>query len=242
MRRFVAPHNALFYAHANQTTLASGLRTAFERWGAQAPAIIADYFKTATNLCLEAVMDKAAIVAEKNEGDRAVPEYAEASGVPIPMLEALLRTAPLPTHHSFRSTFLRLYFDRVVALSSLGTGLGILGATGLGLAAGTALVNPAGALTATGAVLAAVGGGYLGASTVIQKNRYGDQVIGQLQSGASLVREITECDLVVFGHTHVEVNDPHYINLGSFGFGRKRRPFLLIDRDGRPERGYLPAS
>ena len=242
MRRFVAPHNAHFYAHANQTTLASGLKTAFERWGARAPAVVADYVTTATHLCLEAMKDKTAVLAERKEGDRLVPEYAQKSGVPIPAIEALLRTAPLPTHHSFRSTFLRLYFDRLFALSALGTGLGILGAAGLGLATGAALFNPVGALTTTGALLAAVGGGYLGASTAIQKNRYGDQVIGQLHRGAALVREITECDLVVFGHTHVEVNDPNYVNLGSFGFGRKRRPFLLVDQKGRPERAYQSVS
>lgn len=242
MRRFVAPNDALFFAHANQTTLASGLKTAFDRWGHRAPAVIVDYFKTAIDLCLEALTNKDAILAERSAGDLSVSEYAKKSGVPIPVIEALLRTAPAPTHHSFRSMFLRLYFDRVFAICSLATGLGLLGGAGLGLAAGTSLINPLGALTVTGSLLAAVGGGYLTANTAIQKNRYGDQVIGQLHRGAALVREITACDLVVFGHTHVEVNEPAYVNLGSFGFGRKRRPYLLIDRQGRPERSYHPAG
>jgi hypothetical protein len=137
---------------------------------------------------------------------------------------------------------LRLYFDRVLATASLTSGLGILSAAGLGLLTGTTLMSPAGALTTTGALLSTLGGGYLVASTTKQKNRYGDQVIGQLHSAAALVRQITECELVVFGHTHVEVNAPGYVNLGSFGFGRSRRPFLLVDREGRPERSYLPVN
>lgn len=240
MRRFVAPNDAFFFAHKNQTTLASGLKTAFDRWGPRAPFVIFDYFKTAIDLCRETAMDKNCISAEKSAGDQSVPAFAEECGVPIQTIEALLRNAPMPTHHSFRAMFLRLYFDRLLAIGSLATGLGLLGGAGLGLAAGTTLVNPLGALTVTGSLLTAVGGGYLAANTAIQKNRYGDQVIGQLHQGAALVRETTGCDLVVFGHTHVEVNEPDYVNLGSFGFGRKRRPYLLIDRQGRPERYYHP--
>lgn len=242
MRRFVAPNEALFFAHANQTTLASALKTAFDRWGFGAPAVIVDYFKTATSLCLETMKDKDTVQAEKRAGERSLLDFSQESGVPLPVLKALVRSAPMPTHHSFRSMFLRLYFDRVLAATSLTSGLGVLCGVGLGLASGTALVSPLGALTKAGALLSAVGGGYLAASTGIQKNRYGDQVIGQLHRAASMVRETTACDLVVFGHTHVEVNDPNYVNLGSFGFGRKRRPYLLVGRDGRPERAYQPAG
>ncbi len=240
MRRFVAPHDALFFAHANQTTPISGLKKAFERWGVAAPAVVLDYFKTATNLCYETVLHRSAIEAERTAGNRALPACADQSGVPTPVLEALLRLAPAPTHHSLRSTFFRLYFDRVLAAGALGTGLSLLGAAGLGLATGAALVSPLGALTTTGALLSAVGGGYLAASTTIQKNRYGDQVIGQLHEAAQLVQHVTDSSLVVFGHTHVEVNEPNYVNLGSFGFARKRRPFLMVTRDGRPERVYHP--
>ena len=40
-------------------------------------------------------------------------------------------------------------------------------------------------------------------------------VIGQLGAAAHKVRAITESDLVICGHTHVEVNAPGYVNLGT---------------------------
>src|SRR5690606_8448402 len=43
MRRFVAPHDALFFAHANQTTMTSGVTKAFKKWGPKAPLVILDY-------------------------------------------------------------------------------------------------------------------------------------------------------------------------------------------------------
>src|SRR5690606_10053702 len=115
MRRFVAPHDALFFAHKNQTTPIAGLRTAFEKWGSRAPWIIADYFKTAAQLCLEAAYDKRTILKEKSSGNEQVDPYAAHWGMTVPSIQALLDLAPVPTHHSFRATFLRLYFDRIAA-------------------------------------------------------------------------------------------------------------------------------
>ena len=239
MRRFVAPHDALFLAHKNQLTPTTGLRTAFEEWGSRAPWVIFDYFKTATQLCLEAAYDKRTILSERSLGDRQVDPYSARSGVSAPSIMALLDLAPKPTHHSFRSTFLRLYFDRIFAAAALGAGLSMLSTAGLGALTGSALISAPGTLTTAGALLATLGGGYLTSNTLMQKNRYGDKVVGQLADAAHAVRAITKSDLVVLGHTHVEVDEPGYCNLGSFGFGRRGRPYLLVSRDGKPERRHL---
>jgi UDP-2,3-diacylglucosamine pyrophosphatase LpxH len=239
MRRFVAPHDALFLAHKNQLTPTSGLRTAFEKWGSRAPGIIVDYFKTATELCMEAAYDKRTIVSERSSGDGQVDHYSARSGVPASSILALLDLAPQPTHHSFRSTFLRLYFDRIFAAAALGAGFTMLGTAGLGTLAGSALISAPVTLTTAGALLATLRGGYLATNTLTQKNRYGDKVVGQLGQAAHAVRKITQSDLVVFGHTHVEVDEPGYCNLGSFGFGRRGRPYLLVSREGKPERAHL---
>lgn len=239
MRRFVAPHDALFFAHANQTTLSSGLRTAFRRWGPKAPMVIVDYMKTASVLCAEALQHSGLVKEDKATGDLALAAHARKSQVPVDALRELLNLAPIPTHHSFRSTFRRLYFDRVVAACALAAGVGALSTAGLGLATGTALITGSGTLTGIGSLLSTVGGGYLIVNTALEKNRYGDRVIGQLADAAEKVRTTTGSSLVVFGHTHVEVERPGYLNLGSFGYGRKGRPYALINRDERIERRHL---
>lgn len=242
MRRFVSPNDAIVFAHANQVTPASGLKQAFDKWGFYAPVVIANYFRTAFTLCFEAVAHKQSVAVEKHQGSARLDAYAQQNAYESETLQALIDLAPVPTHHHFSSTFLRLYFDRILAGSSLATGMALLGASGLSLGAATLgvapLVTAGGELTATGALLSLAGGGYLTQNISRNKNRYGDKVIGQLGEAAQGIRQVTGSQLVVMGHTHVEVDEPDYVNLGSFGFGQKR-PYLYVATDGTHERRYL---
>ncbi len=239
MRRFISPNDAHFFAHVNQVTPSSGLKTAFEKWGVRAPLVIVDYFRTAITLCVEAAGHKSLVSAERLQGEGRLLQHAQHTQLHPEILEALLRLAPLATHHDLSSTFLRLYFDRILAGTALATGVGLLGSAGLAAALSTtAIVTAGGALTSSGLLLTLLGGGYLTHSIGRDKNRYANAVIGQLGDAAQRVREVTESRLVIMGHTHVEVDVPGYVNLGSFGFGR-RRPYLMVDTNGKHERRYL---
>lgn len=234
MRRFVSPNDALFFAHANQTTPASGLKTAIEKWGLGAPRVIYNYFELAVGLCLEGGLHKERVAKDKELGDGRLSSFAKEVQLNSSMLEELLRISPPATHHSFRRVFLRLYFDRIFAGLSLSTGLSLLAASGLALPSAT---------LGSSALLTLLGGSYLAHDVIRNSNRYGDAVIGQLQEAAHLVRQATQSSLVVLGHSHVEVDEPGYSNLGSFGFPRGDRPYLLVSRNGKPERRHLsPAS
>ncbi len=240
MRRFVAPNDAFIFAHKNQTTMSSGVSTAFAKWGPKAPLVIARYFGTALTLCGEAALHKGLVSQERDLGQARLSSYAASQKVTEEAARALVELAPSPTHHSFREMFLRLYFDRVFAAGSLICGATMLTSAGLGAALGAVpLLSVAGGLTAGGAILSAVGAGYLATSVSQKKNRYGDAVIGQLHSAAGQVREVTDARLVVFGHSHVEVDEPGYVNLGSFAFGRKGRPYLLVDTQGHHEKQWV---
>lgn len=237
MRRFVAPNNAFLFAHKNQTTMSSGVTEAFKHWGPQAPLVIARYFKTALLLWAEATLKKKTVIKEKHQGNLRLAEYALVQQVPAAALKALLDDVPSPTHHSGRELFLRLYFDRVLAATSLTIGSTLLLSAGLGLALGAVpLVTSAGTLTSAGAILSALGTGYLTSNVRKKKNRYGDAVIGQLATAAQKISEVTDARLVILGHSHVEVDETNYVNLGSFGYGRGGRPYLLIDAQGRREK------
>lgn len=239
MRRFISPNDAHFFAHANQITPSSGLKMAFDKWGFRAPVVIANYFHTAISLCVEATEHQALVSAERLQGEGRLEQHAEHTRHDPEILRALLNVAPPATHHDFSSTFLRLYFDRILAGTALATGVGLLGGAGLAAALGTtAAVTAAGVLPGSGMLLALAGGGYLTHSITRQKNRYANAVIGQLGGAAERVREVTGSRLVIMGHTHVEVDVPGYVNLGSFGFGR-RRPYLMVDTNGKHERRYL---
>lgn len=222
MRRFVAPNDAIFFAHAHRTTPASGLRMTIEKWGARAPLVIVRYFVTAFGLVGDAALRKGSRRRERSQGDARLLACAERTGLEPEVLRALVRVAEEPTHESFRRTFLRLYFDRIFAALSLTTGAGLLAAAGLGAA------NPA-----SGALLSALGGGYLLQSVLREKNRYGGRIVEDVEDSAHLVRRVTGADLVILGHTHVPVAQPGYVNLGSFGFGRPERPYVLLDTSGR---------
>lgn len=237
MRRFVAPNDAFLFAHKNQTTMSSGVSAAFRHWGPKAPLVIARYFQTAFCLWAEASLKKQTVAKEKLQGDLRLPTHALEQVLSASSLMQLLECAPRPTHHSGKEMFLRLYFDRILAATSLIFGSSLLLSAGLGASLGVLpLVTSVGTLTGAGAILSALGTGYLTANVRKKKNRYGDAVIGQLSSAAQKISELTDARLVVLGHSHVEVDDPKYVNLGSFGYGRGGRPYLLLDAQGQREK------
>src|SRR5690606_29243482 len=159
----------------------SGLKTAFDKWGIRAPLVIVDYFRTAITLCVEAAEHQSLVLAERLQGDERLIQHAEQTRVHPEILRALLRLAPVATHHDLNSTFLRLYFDRILAGTALGTGLALLSGAGLAAALGTtAIFTASGALSSSGLLLTLLGGGYLTHSITRDRNRYGNAVIGQL--------------------------------------------------------------
>ena len=242
MRRFVAPNDAFAFAHANQTTPASGLAQAVEHWGIQAPVVISNYFRAAISLCLEAGLHKERVRRQILQGEARIAHHAAQVGLDPTILQALVVLAPEPTHHSFRATFQRLYFDRILAGLGLVTGVGALASAGLGAGlTADRFVSSGGTLTTMGALLATCGGGYLALNVSRKKNRYGNAVVGQLSEAARGVAALTKSQLVVFGHTHVEVDEPGYVNLGSFGFGQPEKPFLRVDTNGHHTRGCVPS-
>lgn len=238
MRRFVSPNDALVFAHKNGTTPVSGLIRAFQEWGPRAPLVILNYFRTAAALCAESVTHRELIAQRKSLGGARLEAQAELTGLSEDALKSMLACAPTPTHHGFLSLFHRLYFDRILAGCSLAAGLGLLTAAGLG---GAALTSPlftgSGSLTTSGALLSSLGGGYLLKSRD-KKKRYAGTVVGQLGEAAKQVKEITQSKLVIFGHTHVEVDEGGYVNLGSFGYGKPKRPYLLVATDGCHRRAF----
>lgn len=242
MRRFIAPNQAFSFAHAHTTTPVAGLQKAFALWGAGAPLVIARYFRTAFALCGEAVMHKPIVRLERQIGSERLARHAERVGVPRDALASLLQAVPSPTHHSFRDTFYRLYFDRIFAAVALSTGACLLASAGLG--AGLPSVwRAVSTSSSTGALLSALGGGYLGYSFAQHQGRNHWTIpVDHLSRAARLVNDTTGSRLCVFGHTHVEVDEPGYLNLGSFGFSGSTRPYALVDENGRYERRSLPRS
>jgi predicted phosphodiesterase len=221
-RRFVARHAAWQFAHAHETTVAEGLARAFRVFGVGAPLLVQRYFAAASAICLETLLDRG-ISEERAQGEGLVSSTATSSGLDESHVRALLRAAPTPTHTRFSDTFLRLYFDRVLA------------AAGTAVGAGWCLLAP-GPYAAT---LAAASAAFLLVNVKFSGARYQNRPVRFLRSGAELVREITQAKLVIFGHTHVPLNEAHYANSGSFGYpGERGRPYLLVDPQGSAELLY----
>lgn len=217
MRRFVARCGALEFAHAHDTTPVAGLARAFALYRFRAPLVIAGYFSTAAALCFEAGKRRKlqALQAEAC-GSARVMQLASSVGVEPTALYGLLAGAPVPTHSSFSGTFMRLYFDRILA--------------------GVAATVSATAAAATGAAPLVLG--VLGVSSLYLANslRIGKRYDGPVQSlrdAADLVADALGASCVVFGHTHVEEQTPRYVNLGSFAYcSSEGRPYALISPDG----------
>jgi UDP-2,3-diacylglucosamine pyrophosphatase LpxH len=224
-RRFLAPTGALDMAHAHETTPVAALVRAFELFGARAPLVVARYFATAIRLCAEAGR-QSGLALERQLGEGALDTFARQTGLPKDLLAELANAGADPTHHRFTDTFMRLYFDRVVATLSL-----LFGASTL-----IAKKSPA------GAAVAAVSGAYLGRS-LKRKSRYSGIVEQRLREAAGRVAERTDAELVIFGHTHREDAAPRYLNSGSFAYSRTMgRPYILLERGREPECRYAKYS
>lgn len=217
-RRFLAPAGALQFSHAHATTPAAGLARTFENFGWRAPLIVARYFATATQLCLETRLEERR-AAERQLGQSALPGFAHDAGIDAARLDALMRVRPKPTHHDFFDTFMRLYFDRVIAT--------VVGASSAAAAVVTASAPALG--------LAALSAGYLAYSVVTGGSRYGDGPGPKLRDAARDIARLTGARNVVLGHTHCEDDAPGYLNTGSFAFS-SGRPYAYADEHGRVER------
>ena len=225
-RRFVAPNHAMMFAGAYQVTPLSGLLQVLTEYRLRAPLVIANYFATAGGLCLRAHTERATMVAESELGAQALVEHSRALGVPAGDLEVLLGGGARPTHHGFRATFMRLYFDRIFATLATATGLGI-----------AAFGQPQGLL------LAGAGGLYLVGSVRTHGSRYRDLPGERLRDAAARILEATDAHGVIFGHTHVEDATSGYLNLGSFAFTQQaQRPYAEVDPKGNVSRRWFAAD
>ncbi len=217
-RRFVARRGVWQFAHAHETTLVQGFKRAFQLFGMGAPLLVAQYFATSARICTETLFDRG-LSAEREAGDLALGDRNLVHGVSELALRELLARAPQPTHTRFDSTFLRLYYDRVLcALGLVGGGVGAL--AGGGVLAGA---------------LAAASCAYLALNVRKSGARYHDRPVRLLRDGAAVVRAVTGAETVVFGHTHVPVLEAGYANAGSFGYPvyGKGRPYLRVDAGGQ---------
>jgi hypothetical protein len=211
-RRFNAPNGAMVFAHAYETTPLQGLFLTFSEFNVRAPLVIARYFATAGRLCMRARTKRRAWREEWQRGEEELEVLAKHLGIEIGVLERLTRSGPKPTHHGFRETFMRLYFDRIFA--TFGTAGGL---------ASAALGNPQGLL------LAALSSAYLLSSVRRQGSRYTSLPGQRLRDAAAGIRETTGVEQVIFGHTHVEDEASGYVNSGSFAFCRNSRPYVRIE-------------
>lgn len=212
-RHFVARHGVYQFAHAHETTLVQGLARAYRLFGPRMPVLVLRYFAASARICGE-TLDWRGFAEGRSEGERALAAISAESGVSDQVLREMVSTAPRPTHTEFRSTFLRLYYDRVLATLAVGSG---------------AACAVAGALP-LGATLALGGGAYLALNVRTSGARYQNRPIRFLRHGAEMVQRLTQAELVVFGHTHVPESKPGYANAGSFGYpDGPGRPYLFIE-------------
>jgi len=211
-RRFVRTSGAHHFSHAHETTPLSGIAKAFRVYGARTPLIIAQWFQVAGKLCWE-TRDPKRFDAERHAGESALCAFAKLVELEPEILRALLDSGALPTHRDFQKTFMRLYFDRVLA-----TG-GLFLSTAAALAWKSRAAGLAGLLA----------GLYLIQSVQRTGNRYEDLPEERLRAASLRVRELTGADSVIFGHTHHVDQVPGYANSGSFGYSEQGRPYVRVD-------------
>jgi hypothetical protein len=210
MRRFVVKRGALAFAHAHDTTPAAGITRAFRLFGVRAPIVIAQYFATAGALCFEAGRRrKVQALHAEAAGSGRLSQLAAVSGVETASLCAVLDGAPAPTHLRFSDTFMRLYFDRVLA--SVAAMASASSAVMVGVVPLTLGVFGLSSL-------------YLASSVLRRGGRYQGPVQA-LREAASVIATALDARCVVFGHTHVPEASESYVNLGSFAY---------CPADGRP--------
>ncbi|MGC4087797.1 MAG: metallophosphoesterase [Polyangiaceae bacterium] len=219
-RRFVARRGVWQFAHAHETTLLRGLQRAFQLFGWRAPLLVQQYFTTSAGIVLETLFERG-LGQERKQGEQGLSAIARREGVDAQALRELLARAPTPTHVDFASTFLRLYYDRVLAA----------------LGAGGGLAWVLRARSVPGAALMLASAAYLSLNVRMAGARYRNRPVRLLRDGAAVVHELTCAKLVVFGHTHVPEVGEHYANSGSFGYAPhgQGRPYLLVDEAGSAE-------
>jgi UDP-2,3-diacylglucosamine pyrophosphatase LpxH len=214
-RRFVRPSGAYHFSHAHETTPLAGIAKAFRIYGARTPLIIAQWFRIAGTLCLEA-RQQGRFLAEERAGEAALLEFAKLVELDPDVLHVLLQSGAEPTHRNFRNTFMRLYFDRVFA------SMGLLLSGAASLAWKSRAAGIAGLLA----------GLYLIQSVQRTGNRYEDLPEERLRAAAQRIRELTGAEAVIFGHTHHVDEVPGYANSGSFGYSSQGRPYVHSDEHG----------
>jgi hypothetical protein len=222
-RRFLGPFDAIVFAHAGETTPLAAVLRCFSAYRARTPLLIVEYFKIAIDICVKAGRNPE-LHAERARGDAKIGSVAEEFGLAREMLEELLSAITPPTHHRFDQTFMRLYFDRVIALVTL------LGAGSAAIAVQSKLLL----------LLALAAGGYLVFSSSRGTDRYGGHVHVRLRDAARVVKELTQAEHVVFGHTHRIEREPGYSNTGSFRFG-EGHPYLWVGPNAAVEPRHSPA-
>jgi hypothetical protein len=214
-RRFVRPSGAHHFSHAHDTTPLAGIAKAFRMYGARTPLIIAQWFQVAGKLCVETGQHDR-FDAEIDVGNAALESFAELVQLDPEVLRTLLESGAVPTHRDLRKTFMRLYFDRVFASSSL-----LLSA-----AAYVAWKSRA------AGIVSLLAGMYLIQSVQRTGNRYEDLPVERLRAAAQRVRELTGAKAVIFGHTHQVDEVPGYANSGSFGYSQHGRPYVRVSESG----------
>jgi predicted phosphodiesterase len=226
VRRFLGQHDGFVSAHQHEAPPSKNIKYAFEQVGARAPLVILHFFAVSALVCAETAL-RSRLTAERRRGEAELGRFVAEKGVPEAALRALLDAGPVPTHTSFRRTFMRLYYDRMLATAAIPAGLLaslLLGGSG-------------------GAVLAAVSLAYVVGSMSGGVNRYPNGMPTHLRSGAVLVRRLTGAEMVLMGHSHREDETDGYLNSGSFGYTlRSERPFVRVDEYGRVKRRFLPGA
>ncbi|MFO0673572.1 MAG: hypothetical protein U0235_28800 [Polyangiaceae bacterium] len=231
MEQFIAPTGAFAYLNANDQTPLKLFLSSFTWYGKRAPYVIPRSStpprRPSSGAGRSSAKKKRARRAKARRGSWA---FAEEQGIDVASAERVLSARATPTLESMRTTFARLYLDRVAATVGMGAGLTAVGFGHVG----------AGATIASASALA------MAASWALGHDRYSGSVAERLEAGAISVAEATGAKLVVFGHTHREASRGPYANTGSFAFprGAPGRPFLEIE--GSPDapraaRRYLAA-
>jgi hypothetical protein len=214
VEEFIVPTGAHAYLNSNDGTPLKLFLSSFVWYGVRAPHVIARFFTTAAS-ALRKSGDAFDAVGQIDEGSKKQADFAAQHELAVATVEELCKLGAEPTLASTKSTFNRLYLDRVAATLAIAGG-------------GTAFALGARAL---GSVSVLAGGAIMAASWARGHDRYGGAVPERLERGAEEISALTGKPLVVFGHTHEQKVSGAYANPGSFAFvrGAPGRPYLEIE-------------
>jgi UDP-2,3-diacylglucosamine pyrophosphatase LpxH len=218
---FIHPTGAHRYLNANDDTPLKLFLSAFRWYGLRAPYVVYRYFHAAfTALARSGPFYRGAERGADVVASQA--EFAARWGIDQQTIASLRAAGSQPTLQSLPDTFARLYMDRVTA-------------SVLCLAGGAAMLASGprtGVRRKLGGLSLAAGVALMTASWLRGHSRYAGNVIEHLDRAASELRDCTDAQLVVFGHTHREADGEGYANTGSFAFPRAApgRPFLELEK------------